>query len=277
MKDELLYIGNKIITGKKELARNFSALLDSEYNHKLIHREEAKILEWRAEIIEYLGEALFEEQPIVSKKVTKWARGIGKLAVENGLSLSQILKSLTFFRTVIWDVFTEELQQRKFAPITMLDVSKIIDPFIDEINHIFVDIYEAHNNEQMKLAYMALEELSVPMVPLSKGIAVMPMVGQIDTHRAQLIMETALEESAKLQLNYLILDISGVLIVDTMVANNIIEIVKALQLIGTKAMITGIRPEIAQTIVSLGIELGTIKTKATLEQALAEIGFSILN
>ena len=159
MKDALLYIGNKIITSKKELARNFSALLDSEYKNKLIYREEAKILEWRAEIIEYLGEALFEEQPIVSKKVTKWARDIGKLAVENGLSLSQILKSLTFLRTVIWDVFTEELQQRKFAPITMLDVSKIIDPFIDEINHIFVDIYEAHNHEKMKLAYMALEEL----------------------------------------------------------------------------------------------------------------------
>lgn len=277
MKDELLYIGNKIITSKKELARNFSALLDSEYTDKLIYREEHKILEWRAEIIGYLGEALFEEQPIVSKKVTKWARDIGKLAVENGLSLSQILKSLTFLRTVIWDVFTEELQQRKFAPITMLDVSKIIDPFIDEINHIFVDIYEVHNNEQMKLAYMALEELSVPMVPLSKGIAVMPIVGQIDTHRAQLIMETALEESANLQLNYLILDISGVLIVDTMVANNIIEIVKALQLIGAKAMITGIRPEIAQTMVNLGIELGTIKTKATLEQALAEIGFSKLD
>jgi len=277
MKDELLYIGNKIIESKEKLARNFSALLDSEYKNKLIYRDEDKILEWRAEIIGYLGEALFEEQPIVSKKVTKWARDIGKLAVENGLSLSQILKSLTFLRTVIWDVFTEELQQRKFAPITMLDVSKIIDPFIDEINHIFVDIYETHNHEQMKLAYMALEELSVPMVPLSKGIAVMPIVGQIDTHRAQLIMETALEESAKLQLNYLILDISGVLIVDTMVANNIIEVVKALQLVGTKAMITGIRPEIAQTMVNLGIELGTIKTKATLEQALAEIGFSLLN
>ncbi|WP_176583627.1 STAS domain-containing protein [Priestia megaterium] len=277
MKDELLYIGNKIIESKEKLARNFSALLDSEYNYKLIHREEDKILEWRAEIIEYLGEALFEEQSIVSKKITKWAEDIGKLAVENGLSLSQILKSLALFRTVIWDVFTEELQQRKFAAITMLDVSKKIDPFIDQINHIFVDIYEAHNNERMKIAYMALEELSVPMVPLSKGIAVMPIVGQIDTHRAQLIMETALEESANLQLHYLILDISGVLIVDTMVANNIIEVVKALQLIGTKAMITGIRPEIAQTVVSLGIELGTIKTKATLEQALAEIGFSILN
>lgn len=277
MKDELLYIGNKIIESKEKLARNFSALLDSEYKNKLIYREEAKILELRAEIMGYLGEALFEEQPIVSRKVTKWASYIGKLAVENGLSLSQILKSSALSRTVIWDVFTEELHQRKFAAITMLDVSKKIDPFLDQINHIFVDIYEAHNNEQMKLAYMALEELSVPMVPLSKGIAVMPIVGQIDTHRAQLIMETALEESAKLQLNYLILDISGVLIVDTMVANNIIEIVKALQLIGTKAMITGIRPEIAHTIVNLGIELGTIQTKATLEQSLAEIGFSIFN
>ncbi|MHC8965814.1 STAS domain-containing protein [Priestia aryabhattai] len=273
MKDELLYIGQKIIENKEVLARNFSDLVDSGYKHKLIHREAYEILEWRAEIIGYLGEALFEEKSLVSQKITKWAMVIGKVAVENGVSLSQTLKSLTLFRTVIWDVFTEELQQRTFAPITMLDVSKIIDPFIDQINHTFVDIFEAYNSEKMKMAYTALDELSVPMVPLTKGIAVMPIVGQIDTYRAQLIMETALTKSAQLQLKYLIFDISGVLIVDTMVANNIFQIVKALQLIGTKTMITGIRPEIAQTMVSLGIEFRSIKTRATLEQALEEIGF----
>ncbi|MBU3574128.1 STAS domain-containing protein [Priestia aryabhattai] len=277
MKDELLYIGQKIIQNKEELARNFSDLVDSVYKHKLIHQEAYDILEWRAEIIGYLGEALFEEKSLVSPKITKWAMDIGKVAVENGISLSQTLKSLTLFRTVIWEVFTEELQQRTFAPITMLDVSKIIDPFIDQINHIFVDIFEAYNSEKMKLAYTALEELSVPMVPLAKGIAVMPIVGQIDTHRAQLIMENALTKSAQMQLHYLIFDISGVLIVDTMVANNIFQIVKALQLIGTKTMITGIRPEIAQTMVSLGIELRSIKTRATLEQALGEIGFRKLD
>lgn len=277
MKDELLYIGQKIIENKEKLARNFSDLVDSGYKHKLIHQEAYEILEWRAEIIGYLGEALFEEKSLVSQKITKWAMDIGRVAVENGISLSQTLKSLTLFRTVIWDVFTEELQQRTFAPITMLDVSKIIDPFIDQINHIFVDIFEAYNSEKMKLAYTALEELSVPMVPLAKGIAVMPIVGQIDTHRAQLIMENALTKSAQLQLHYLIFDISGVLIVDTMVANNIFQIVKALQLIGTKTMITGIRPEIAQTMVSLGIELRSIKTRATLEQALGEIGFRKLD
>lgn len=277
MKDELLYIGQKIIENKEALAKNFSDLVDSEYKHKLIHREAYEILEWRAEIIGYLGEALFEEKSLVSQKVTRWAMDIGKVAVENGVSLSQALKSVTLFRTVIWDVFTEELQQRTFAPITMLDVSKIIDPFIDQINHIFVDIFEAYNSEKMKLTYTALEELSVPMVPLAKGIAVMPIVGQIDTNRAQLIIETALTKSAQLQLHYLIFDISGVLIVDTMVANNTFQIVKALQLIGTKTMITGIRPEIAQSMVSLGIEFRSIKTRATLEQALEEIGFRKLD
>ncbi len=276
MRDELLYIGKKIIDNKQELAIQFSDLMDSEYKRKLVYHEESEVLKWRAELIEYLGESLFEENSVVLKKIIQWGTDIGKVAVENGLSLSQTLKSLALFRTVIWGVFTEELQQKQFAPITMLDVSKKIDPMLDQLNHIFVEIYEEHNTETIKRAYAALEELSVPIVPLSEGIAVMPIVGQIDTHRSQLIMETALEKSAQLQLSYLIFDISGVLIVDTMVADNIFQIVKALQLIGTKTMITGIRPEIAQTVVDLGVDFGTIKTRATLEKGLEEIGFSKL-
>ena len=104
MRDELLYIGKKIIDNKQELAIQFSDLMDSEYKRKLVYHEESEVLKWRAELIEYLGESLFEEHSVVLKKIIQWGTDIGKVAVENGLSLSQTLKSLALFRTVIWGV-----------------------------------------------------------------------------------------------------------------------------------------------------------------------------
>ncbi|MEH7472469.1 STAS domain-containing protein, partial [Priestia megaterium] len=117
------------------------------------------------------------------------------------------------------------------------------------------------------------EELSVPIVPITPGVAVMPIIGEIDTHRSTLIMQKGLDKSAHMELSHLILDISGVQIVDTMIVNNLFNLVQALRLLGIETILTGIRPEIAQTSVRLGIDFRKINTKATLEQALEGIGF----
>lgn len=156
----------------------------------------------------------------------------------------------------------------------MLDVSKMLDPLFDKVSSIIGEVYEQHNNRLMKIAYTALEELSVTVVPVAETIAVIPLVGAIDTHRAKLIMDISLNEGARLKLKHIILDVSGVPLIDTMVADQIFHIVNALRLTGIKAMITGIHPEIAQTIVSLGLDFGDIKTRATLQQALKELGFT---
>ncbi|MBM6602426.1 STAS domain-containing protein [Priestia megaterium] len=275
MKEELQYIGEKIIKNNNELAKNLSELMYIEYNQKL-HQygiEEYQIMEWRMKLIQYIGESLFKDQQTVTKKITNLATYIGKTIAENGISLKHAIKSISFVRHVIWNVFTEELEQNRFSPTTMLSVSKIIDPFLDEICYIFSQIYEVQNKKKVDIAYTALEELSVPIVPITKGIAVMPIIGEIDTHRSTLIMQTGLDKSAYMELSHLILDISGVQIVDTMVANNLFNLVQSLSLLGVETILTGIRPEIAQTSVRLGIDFRTIKTKATLEQALEEIGF----
>jgi rsbT co-antagonist protein RsbR len=92
------------------------------------------------------------------------------------------------------------LEQRQFAAITMLDVSKIIDLLIDKISRIYGEVYEEHNNKLMRVAYTALEELTVPVVPIVEGIAIIPIIGDIDTHRARLIMDISLNEGERLKL-----------------------------------------------------------------------------
>lgn len=108
----------------------------------------------------------------------------------------------------------------------------------------------------------------MPVVPLTKGVGILPLVGNIDTARAQLLMEETLKQAAKHKFTHLVFDFSGVHIVDTMVAQQLFHVMEALLLIGVETVITGIRPEVAQTMVRLGVKLDKVQVKASLEQVL---------
>lgn len=124
-----------------------------------------------------------------------------------------------------------------------------------------------------------IQELSTPIVPIHEGVLVLPLVGAVDPRRATQIMESVLEKIVEHQADVLILDITGVPVVDTGVANYIIQMARAVTLLGSQVVLVGIGAEIAQTIVQLGVELRNITTLANLQAgiayALARLGFSI--
>ncbi|MCG8352537.1 MAG: PAS domain S-box protein [Chloroflexales bacterium] len=111
----------------------------------------------------------------------------------------------------------------------------------------------------------ALRELSTPLIPITDEVLIMPLIGTIDSRRAQQIMETLLAGVAHHQADLVILDITGVAIVDTQVAQAFIQAAQAIQLLGAKVMLTGIQPQIAQTLVHLGLDLGNIQTRGSLQ------------
>jgi len=115
----------------------------------------------------------------------------------------------------------------------------------------------------------AMMELSTPVVRLWDGIIAVPLVGTLDSARTQLVMEKLLEELVTAGASHAVIDITGVPTVDTEVAQHLLKTVSAARLLGAECTISGIRPQVAQTIVSLGIEFGDIATKATLADALA--------
>jgi rsbT co-antagonist protein RsbR len=112
-------------------------------------------------------------------------------------------------------------------------------------------------------------ELSTPVVRLWDGIIAVPLVGTLDSGRTQLVMEKLLETLVATGADHAVLDITGVPTVDTEVAQHLLKTVSAARLLGAECTVSGIRPQVAQTIVSLGIEFGDIATKATLADALA--------
>ena len=116
---------------------------------------------------------------------------------------------------------------------------------------------------------LSMLELSTPVVRLWDGIIAVPLVGTLDSARTQVVMEKLLETLVATGADHAVLDITGVPTVDTEVAQHLLKTVNAARLLGAECIVSGIRPQVAQTIVSLGIEFGDIATKATLADALA--------
>lgn len=114
-----------------------------------------------------------------------------------------------------------------------------------------------------------LRELSTPLVPIADGVVAIPLVGAIDSARAQQIMETLLVGVAERQAEIAILDITGVQVVDTQIANAFVRAALAVQLLGAQVVLTGIGPEIAQTLVQLGSDLRGLQTRGTFQDGIA--------
>jgi rsbT co-antagonist protein RsbR len=140
---------------------------------------------------------------------------------------------------------------------------------MDDLGLRTFEAYSAAREEIIADQATAMLELSTPVVRLWQDIIAVPLVGTLDSARAQLVMEKLLEALVATGAGHAVIDITGVLTVDTEVAQHLLKTVSAARLLGAECIICGIRPQVAQTIVSLGIEFGDVATKATLADALA--------
>ncbi|HEY0138125.1 MAG TPA: STAS domain-containing protein [Nannocystis sp.] len=124
--------------------------------------------------------------------------------------------------------------------------------------------------EQLRAQEAELMQLSTPLIPIGADIVVMPLVGQLNAQRAQQVMETLLQGIERTRVRVAILDITGVARVDTAVADALVNAARAVKLLGARAVLTGIRPEVADVLVNLGVDLSGIRTCGTLQDAIRE-------
>ena len=132
----------------------------------------------------------------------------------------------------------------------------------------FITAAEETSSLQLKAQQEMIHELSSPVITIKKDIALLPLVGDIDTTRAKMILESTLQQCADKRIAHLYIDLSGVVIVDTMVAHQIFQLIDSLGLLGVKSTLSGIRPEVAQTAIQLGLSFKNIRIKSNLAQAL---------
>lgn len=277
MENEFSLLGEKILEKKFDIARRVHELRLSEASVEqqqfLAHIEEQELINIRANFVSLFGEALINgvNKEKAYDQIEKWGKETGEFAYNLGIPLDEALKDTSYYRSFFSEVIEEEIIKHNMSVKTAFRVARIIDPLLDHAVYCFSLTYVHINKKALEAAKTAFLELSVPVVPLSNGIAILPLVGDIDTERARLLMEETLREAVRLKLSSLILDLSGVVIVDTMVADQLFKVISGLELIGVKTTLTGIRPEIAQTVVSLGIDFSKVLIKANLKQALTDL------
>jgi rsbT co-antagonist protein RsbR len=130
-------------------------------------------------------------------------------------------------------------------------------------------VYQKSREEVIQKQQREMLELSTPVVKLWDGVLALPLIGTLDSERTQVVMESLLQSIVESGAGIAIIDITGVPTVDTLVAQHLMKTVAAARLMGAECIISGIRPQIAATIVHLGVELRTVVTKATLADAFA--------
>ncbi len=140
---------------------------------------------------------------------------------------------------------------------------------LDKLGLYTTELYQHSREEVIGRQQRELLELSTPVVQLWDDILAVPLVGTLDSSRAQVVMETLLQKIVDSGAAIAIIDITGVPTVDTLVAQHLLKTIAATRLMGADCIISGIRPQIAQTIVHLGVDLGEVVTKATLADAFA--------
>jgi rsbT co-antagonist protein RsbR len=140
---------------------------------------------------------------------------------------------------------------------------------LDKLGLYTTEVFQKAREEVIKRQQAEMLELSTPVVKLWDGVLAMPLIGTLDSARTQVVMESLLQSIVDTASSIAILDITGVPTVDTLVAQHLLKTVSAARLMGAQCIISGIRPQIAQTMVHLGVEFGGVVTKASLADALA--------
>jgi len=181
-----------------------------------------------------------------------------------GFTPSQVATFVFSLKQAMFKRITESL---KTEPAALAEALWDATTVLDALGLYTTEVFQQAREQLIARQQEELIELSTPVVQLWDGILALPLIGTLDSDRTQVVMESLLERLVATGSSIAVIDITGVPTVDTLVAQHLLKTVAAAQLMGADCIISGIRPQIAQTIVHLGIDLSSVATKASLADA----------
>jgi rsbT co-antagonist protein RsbR len=200
------------------------------------------------------------------KNVRDILSDLSRSRARSGFSPSE---TATFVFSLKQPIFAVLQQQFQNDAGTLAAETWHTSTLLDQLGIWTIEVYQKGREEVIRHQTEELLELSTPVVELWRGILALPLIGTLDSARTQIVMQSLLQRIVDTGAEIAVIDITGVPTVDTLVAQHLLKTVAAARLMGADCIISGIRPQIAQTIVHLGVELSTVATKATLADAFA--------
>ncbi|WP_050184135.1 STAS domain-containing protein [Domibacillus robiginosus] len=260
-------ISQHVLALKEQLVQQQSNLEKDRYTKQ----DNQSLYHWRTNLVEIYAYSIAGDLDKTFTRLKEWGTDEVNLLVDLNLSLETAINEVRFYRDTIGEILKIESIKNDFSLEEFYDVITRFDSVVDRAVYWLTNSYSRTYNSRILAAESIALELSIPVVKVTNEVGILPLVGDIDTKRAQQLMDKALLEGTKLDLKYLVIDLSGVPIIDTMVADQIFKVISALKLTGIHTVLTGIRPEIAQTMIHLGIKVEGVPTYASLHQAMRKL------
>jgi len=200
------------------------------------------------------------------EETREFLSSISRSRAHQGFTPSEIA---TFVLSLKQPLFTMMRQELEGDPRKLADEMWVATTLLDKLGLFTTEEYQKGREEVIRRQQQELLELSTPVVVLWEGVLALPLIGTLDSARTQVVMESLLQKIVETGAGIAIIDITGVPTVDTLVAQHLLKTVSAARLMGADCIISGIRPQIAQTIVHLGVNLTDVITKSSLADAFA--------
>jgi rsbT co-antagonist protein RsbR len=202
--------------------------------------------------------------------------GISRSRAAQGFTPSETATFVFSLKQPLFDVLRQEYDGQAAV---LAEEFRNASSVLDRLGLYTTEVYQKGRDEIITRQQQEMLELSTPVVKLWDGVLALPMIGTLDSARTQVVMESLLERIVETGAEVAIIDITGVPTVDTLVAQHLLKTITAARLMGAECIISGIRPQIAATIVHLGVDLSMVITKATLadafQVALGRLGLTV--
>lgn len=197
-------------------------------------------------------------------QVREFLTDFSSARAKGGYTSSETASFIFSMKQPVFDALREELSN---DAETLATETWRASEMLDSLGLLTTEAFQKTREDVISRQQHELLELSTPVVQLWDGILALPLIGTLDSARTQVVMQNLLDAIVKTRSDFAIIDITGVPVVDTLVAQHLLKTVAAARLMGAECMISGIRPQIAQTIIHLGVDLSDVITKATLADA----------
>lgn len=213
-----------------------------------------------------------DDAMLYSDSFNQWIGEVAQDSTHQSEDIDTIMKQFFVIEEFYLNFFYAYAKDSDETEAALNCYNSLIVKGFNEIVLRFTRSHLHQNKATLESHKQLVAELSSPVIHLSDHVSLLPLVGDIDTYRAKVIFDETLKKCSDSSVTTLIIDLSGVVIIDTMVANQIFQVIDGLKLIGTKACLVGIRPEIAQTAVQLRVDFSAISIYPSLQVAVRSVG-----
>lgn len=281
MEKEFEILGQRIIEDKDLIAELISEEVMKNASEEEIAEHQQfirQVNEKRAGFIELLGNSLKNSCDVkqVYADIDSWGLTTGHYFLEANMMLDSALAESSLYRKHISKLIKSEGKRMAITIDAFFDVIDFFNSLLDHAMYSYSNAYISAYQANLTEARREFFEFSAPVVPIADKVAILPLVGDLEIDRARYILEKTLTAANRLKISVLVIDLSGVVRVDAMVAQQLIKIAQALNMVGVKAILTGIRSEIALTLTQLGIDTRSLVIGGSLKQTLEKLDFSKL-